>query len=377
MLAAVPLLMILASLYFIPSLKMGVDFQGGTVITLSLREGVDAAGLQEELRGEGLEATVRVFDTAVGYRAEIEVPQSPDLVKADELKGQFNDLLPEVAQLEVASLQNSSNSEAYRTKKANLDAIADQLFALADMKRSEMNITGTNELQKRFGEAYTAVYADYQKSISEPINRHVDYAAISVQTVSPALSTHFIETAFNVVVLAVILSLILVFFFFRNLVPSIAVLTGALSDIVIALGAMGLLGVPLTLASFAALLMLLGFSLDTDILLTTRMLKRKGDPRENAFDAMKTGITMSVMAIIAFAALFALATITHIPTYYEISAVALAGLVGDIFATWGINGVIILHHVEKKAGVSGSGSRVPETGNREQETGNPERGRRD
>jgi preprotein translocase subunit SecF len=205
----------------------------------------------------------------------------------------------------------------------------------------------------------------------------VDYAAISVQTVSPALSTHFIETAFNVVVLAVILSLILVFFFFRNLVPSIAVLTGALSDIVIALGAMGLLGVPLTLASFAALLMLLGFSLDTDILLTTRMLKRKGDPRENAFDAMKTGITMSVMAIIAFAALFALATITHIPTYYEISAVALAGLVGDIFATWGINGVIILHHVEKKAGVSGSGSRVPETGNREQETGNPERGRRD
>lgn len=354
LLAAVPLLMIIASLYFIPSIKMGVDFQGGTVITLSLKEKMEAAELQEALRQEGLDATVRVFDTAVGYRAEIEVPQSPDLVKADKLKEEFNTLLPEVAYLEVAALQNSSNSEAYRVKKAGLDEIADQMFALAKMKRSEMNITGTNDLQKRFGEAYSAVFANYQKSISGPINKHVDYEAISVQTVSPALSTHFIETAVNVVIMAVILSLVLVFFFFRDFVPSIAVLTGALSDMVIALGAMGLLGVPLTLASFAALLMLLGFSLDTDILLTTRMLKRKGNPRENAFDAMKTGLTMSAMAIIAFAALFVLATITHIPTYYEISAVALAGLVGDIFATWGINGVIILHHVEKKAGAHGN-----------------------
>src|SRR5262249_55613865 len=163
----------------------------------------------------------------------------------------------------------------------------------------------------------------------------VDYTSISVQTVSPALSTHFIGTAVNVVVLAVLLSLILVFLFFRTVAPSVAVLTGAVSDVIIAMGGMGLLGVPLTLASFAALLMLVGFSLDTDILLTTRLLKRKGDPRENAFDAMKTGMTMSVMAIIAFLALFVLALFTHIPTYYEISAVALAGLVGDIFATWG------------------------------------------
>jgi preprotein translocase subunit SecF len=348
LLAAAPLLMILVSLYFIPMIKMGVDFQGGTVITLSLSEKADAADLQAKLQAEGLDATVRVFDTAVGYRAEIEVPQSQDLVKADGLKEQFNALLPEVASLEVASLQNSSNNAAYLAKKAELEAVADQLFTLSGTSRAAMNITGTNDLQKRFGEAYTAVYASYQKSISGPIESVVKYDSISVQTVSPALSSHFIDVAINVVILAIVLSFILVFVFFRNVVPSIAVLTGALADIIIALGGMGLLGVPLTLASFAALLMLLGFSLDTDILLTTRLLKRKGDPRENAFDAMKTGLTMSVMAMIAFGALFILAVVTHIPTYYEISAVALAGLVGDIFATWGINGVVILHHVEEK-----------------------------
>jgi preprotein translocase subunit SecF len=94
--------------------------------------------------------------------------------------------------------------------------------------------------------------------------------------------------------------------------------------------------------------MLLGFSLDTDILLTSRMLKRKGDPRDNAYEAMKTGITMSLMAIVAFGALFLLSVFMHIPTYFEISAVALAGIVGDIFATWCINGVLILHYMERR-----------------------------
>ncbi len=346
MLAIVPLVMIVLSLYFIPSIKMGVDFQGGTVIALSLKEPVDAEELQSQLQDEGLEATVRAFQTTIGYRAEIEVPQSPILVQADNLRDKFNKLIPEVASLEVQGYQNSTGSDDYIAKKAELEDVAAQLFALKGTSAPKTN--NTNDLQKKFSEEYTLVYSDYQKSISEPINKHVSYESISVQTVSPGLSTHFIDVAVNVVILAIILSIVLVFFFFRSIAPSIAVITGALSDIVIALGGMGLLGVPLTLASFAALLMLVGFSLDTDILLTTRLLKRKGDPRENAFDAMKTGMTMSITAIIAFSALFILSIVTHIPTYYEISAVALAGLVGDIAATWGINGVMILHHVESK-----------------------------
>jgi len=103
------------------------------------------------------------------------------------------------------------------------------------------------------------------------------------------------------------------------------------------------------LPSFAALLMLVGFSLDTDVLLTTRLVKRKGDPRENAFDAMKTGMTMSFSAMVAFLVLFAVSMITHIAVYYEISAVALAGLVGDVFATWGLNAVMVLWYKERQS----------------------------
>jgi preprotein translocase subunit SecF len=348
LLAIAPIVMIVISLILLPGIKFGVDFRGGTLVTLSLQEPVDAQILQDQLKNEGLEATVRAFHTSVGERVEIEVPQSDALVEADDLRDQFNLLLPTVSQLEVAAYHNSTYEAEYTTKKAELDAIASELFVLAGKDRAKMNITGTNDLQQKFSEAYATIYSDYQKSISGPIDKYVEYDSISVQTVSPALTEYFIEDAKNVVILAAIVSLILVFLFFRAIVPAIAVLTGAFCDIVIALGAMSLLGIPFTLASFAALLMLLGFSLDTDILLTTRILKRKGDPRENAFDAMKTGLTMSVMAIVAFGALFVLSILTHIPTYYEISAVALAGLVGDMFATWGINGVMILHYVETR-----------------------------
>jgi preprotein translocase subunit SecF len=347
-LLAPPLLLILVSLLFIPNIKPGVDFRGGTLITLSMNQSIDAAVLQAQLMDEGLDAKVRAFQTPMGYKAEIEVPQSPDLVLAEELKGNFSSLMAEVSRLEVLSYQNSSYEANYTARKAELDALADRMFALAKTNRSNLTINGLNDLEKRTSESYSRVYLLYQESISKPINRHVSYQSISVQSVSPVLSTHFIEKALNVVVFSAVLSIILVFLFFRSIVPSIAVLTGALSDVIIAMGAMGLFGIPLTLQSFAALLMLIGFSLDTDILLTTRILKRKGDLRENAFDAMKTGLTMSVMAIVAFASLFVLSLVMHIPAYYEISAVALAGLVGDMFATWGINGVMILWYAERR-----------------------------
>jgi len=348
LLAIAPLLIIAVSLFFIPSIKMGVDFQGGTLITLSMKDSVDADQLQSQLAAEGVDATVQVFHTTMGYRTEIEVPQSKDLVKAEDLKTRFNALLPRVSQLEVAVYSNASYNDEYTQKKAELDNMSDQMFALAKTDRSRLNISGTNDLQKRFSEAYNDVYSNYQESVTGPLGRLVKYDSISIQIVSPVLSASFISSILIISVWAAILSGILVFLFFRTIVPSMAVLTGALCDVLIAMGAMGMFNIPLTLASFAALLMLVGFSLDTDILLTTRLVKRKGDPVENAFDAMKTGLTMSVAAVVSFGGLFILSVLTHIPTYYEISAVALAGLFGDMFATWGINAVMVLNYVEHR-----------------------------
>jgi preprotein translocase subunit SecF len=99
-------------------------------------------------------------------------------------------------------------------------------------------------------------------------------AIISPNEVTASLSGKFFDTAVMVVLFAILLTTAVVFVIFRSVAPSIAVLTGAAADVIMAMGAMSLFGIPLTLASFSALLMLVGFSLDTDVLLTMRVLKR-------------------------------------------------------------------------------------------------------
>lgn len=347
MLIIYPLILILLSLYFIPKIEMGVDFKGGTLITLTLNENADAKVLQSQLAAEGLNAEVKVFDTALGYKAEIEVPQDDKLVRADQLKTQFIDKIPKFALLEANEEKNSTDVEEYNSLKSDVRMLVTNMSGINGNTVDISDVTNPNDLERKFYEQYNLAYQNYRNSISKPIEKHVSYSSISVQTVSPLLSLRFIDKAVGVVVASAILSTIFVFIFFRKPAPSLAVITGAASDVIIALGAMGLFGIPLTLPSFAALLMLIGFSLDTDILLTMRILKQEGDHRENAHSAMKTGVTMSIAAIVAFSVLFILATATHIPTYFEISAVALAGLVGDLFATWGINAVMLLWYVER------------------------------
>ncbi|MFA6530841.1 MAG: hypothetical protein WCT31_03865 [Candidatus Micrarchaeia archaeon] len=351
LLAIYPAILIILSLIFIPNIKLGVDFTGGTLISLDLNQKVDPAILKEKFAADGLSGNIRIYDSAIGPKAEIELSQSQDLVKAEELKSEFGKQLEKTTMAEVILNQNASAMEDYLKERTALNKIANQMFALSRSSLKAEDISNLNTLQKDFGDSYSLVFTNYMNDLSTVINKHVSYSSMSVKVISPVLGTHFIEKAEMVVIFAAILSTIFVFLFIRAVIPSFAVITGAASDIIIALGAMGLFGIPLTLPSFAALLMLIGFSLDTDILLTMRMLKRKGNPREKAFDAMKTGLTMSAMAIVSFGILFILGSLTHISTYYEISAVALAGLVADTFATWGVNAVIILWYVERHTGI--------------------------
>lgn len=349
LLAIVPLVLLAFAIFFIPNVRLGVEFSGGTLVSLELDERIsDIAGLKAALEADGLKAEVRVYEAASGQKAEIELPQSEVLIEAERLRADFDKILPFASELEVAAEQNSSKKDEYLLKYSEAEQIVKGMYALAKMDYEHSNKTSVNELDRKIGMAYSEIYSNYENSIIGPINKNIKYRTISIRTVSPLLSSTFIDTALKVAIVSAVLSSSFVLLFFRSLVPSIAVILGALCDIVMALGAMGLFGIPLTLPSFAALLMLVGFSLDTDVLLTMRMLKQKGDPREKAHDAMKTGLTMSTMAIVAFGVLFILASITHISTYYEIASVALAGLIGDIFATWGINAVILLWYLEHK-----------------------------
>lgn len=172
---------------------------------------------------------------------------------------------------------------------------------------------------------------------------------LSFRTVGPVLSEEALTQVIWALAIAFIFMSVTVFIIFRKFVPSMAVILAALSDILMAAGGMSLFGIPLSMASVGALLLLIGYSVDTDILLTTRVLKRReGSVTQRAINAMKTGLTMSAAAIGAMLALY-IVTVFFIPSadaLADIAAVLIIGLVADILATWLMNLGILRWYVE-------------------------------
>ena len=174
---------------------------------------------------------------------------------------------------------------------------------------------------------------------------------ISYNEIGPVLSEEAMGQIYIAMIFAFLFMAITVFIVFREPVPSVAIILAALCDILIALGGMSLLHIPLSIASVGALLMLIGYSVDTDILLTTRLLKRReGTVNERARNAMHTGLTMSFAAIAAMAILY-LVTVIIMPeatTLSNISAVLVIGLIGDILSTWLMNLGILKSYIDWK-----------------------------
>ncbi len=150
----------------------------------------------------------------------------------------------------------------------------------------------------------------------------------------------FLALLFSFIGMAVV-----VFIAFRNLVPAGAVVLSAFSDIAITAGIMQIVGIPLSLGTTAALLMLIGYSVDSDILLTTRLLKRKGKLDEKLSGAFRTGIIMTTTTLAAIAAMWVVATAGQIQIISEIASVLLIGLFIDMMNTWMLNAGILKEYV--------------------------------
>ncbi len=143
---------------------------------------------------------------------------------------------------------------------------------------------------------------------------------------------------------------IVVFLSFRTFVPSAAVVLSALADMVMTAAVMNIVGISLSLGTTAALLMLIGYSVDSDILLTNRVLKRQGKLNDKLMGAFHTGMIMTSTTLAAVTALFLVSWFGSIQILMEISAVLLIGLVADILNTWLTNVGILKWYVLKGGG---------------------------
>ncbi len=183
-----------------------------------------------------------------------------------------------------------------------------------------------------------------------------EFTNVEINNMGEAFSKTLQGQAVRAIIISFLFMGIVVFIVFRTFVPSVAVLISAFADIAFAAAMMDVFGIVLSLGTVAALLMLIGYSVDTDILLTTRLLKRKGELGEKIKDAMKTGLTMTTTTLAALIALFLVSsgsylvsTFTRIDIIRDISVVLIFGLVADIINTWMTNVGILKWYIKKGA----------------------------
>ncbi len=142
-------------------------------------------------------------------------------------------------------------------------------------------------------------------------------------------------------------SVVLIYFYIKNSVPAFAVMLSAFSDITMTLAVVNLIGIKISTAGIVAFLMLIGYSVDTDILLTTRLLKRKEGVDTALFRAFKTGATMTLTSLVAIVtALIVVYSFNSVLN--QIFIILLIGLGFDIFNTWVSNAGIIKWYVETR-----------------------------
>jgi len=162
------------------------------------------------------------------------------------------------------------------------------------------------------------------------------------------LSEGFYKQLVIAIIFAFLLMAIVVFVIFRTFAPSTAVIISAFADIFMTLVTVNVLGMKISSAGIVAFLMLIGYSVDTDILLTTRMLKRKDDKlNERIIGAIKTGLTMTLTSLFAvLAALFIIKSFS--PVLSQIFIIISIGLTFDIFNTYVTNISLLKWYMEKK-----------------------------
>ncbi|WP_276299049.1 protein translocase subunit SecF [Halorussus lipolyticus] len=159
----------------------------------------------------------------------------------------------------------------------------------------------------------------------------------SVQGTSASFGESTQRLALMGVGLAFVGMSVLVFLMFRTFVPSIAVVISAFSDIMIPVAVMNLVGIPLSLGTVAALLMLIGYSVDSDILLNNHILRRSGGFYESTHRAMRTGVTMTVTSLSAMAVMSFVAYLFGIDLLASIGVVLVLGLATDLMNTYMLN----------------------------------------
>jgi len=238
----------------------------------------------------------------------------------------------------------------YTSKNINIDDLESYLekeFPESDIFIRKLSGFGTEKQIGIIIEASGVKGDELKKTIGNKLDFKFTDKNYSLEEMGSSLGESFYRQMFIAVILAFIFMGVVVLITFRTIIPSIAVILSAFLDISASIAIINLIGMRLGTAGIAALLLLVGYSIDTDILMTTKVIKRRegGNVFERLKNSAKTGLTMTFTTIIALCiALF----VTKSFVLKQMFSIIIIGLFIDIVSTYLMNAGILKWYCEKK-----------------------------
>jgi preprotein translocase subunit SecF len=166
----------------------------------------------------------------------------------------------------------------------------------------------------------------------------------TIEEIGPIIGEIFWQKAQTAFIIAFVLMSIIVFILFRSPVPSLIIILSAITDMLGTIAIASLLGVELSLGVLAALIMVIAYSIDTDVLLTSSVLKQK---HKRITNTMKTGLTMTATT---FSAVLALYLLTGSALLQTMALIIMIGVLMDIPVTWFTNAGLLRIWMDRKTG---------------------------
>ena len=163
---------------------------------------------------------------------------------------------------------------------------------------------------------------------------------------SAVIASNFFTDSLIIILISFILMSFVVFYYFRNPLPSFSIIISTIADVVNIIAVLNLLGASLSVASIGALLMIIAYSTDSDILLASNIIKRRDGPIIDRLKmSLKTELTMSLAAITTYSVMFLL---TNIELIRSIALVLLIGSVSDVINTYILSAGLQRIYLERK-----------------------------
>jgi len=323
------IMLVLSFVY--PGFSPGIDLTGGNLIIVRSQTELSEQEITNILNTEFdlVELKVSTIASPTGYGAWIEYSKDPIVAQAEDI---INNA--------IKTIEVDETSIAYSNEAIALLGKETQQFANA-----KLALLGAQDALAEYKEDFST---KLQTLLTEKLGLGQD-VEFQKKEISQTLGQESQFAAAQIFIFGMVLIVIIIFLAFRQFVPSAAIILAMIFDILAGLTGMALLNIPLSLTTIPALLMLVGYSVDTDIMLTTRLLKDKtGNPRERAVSSMKTGLTMTGTTLAALSAMVIISYFNQIEVIYYIATILLFGLVGDVISTWLMNAPILLWFVERK-----------------------------